>query len=177
MRGRIPMAIAMVALAAALSNQPAAGSGHSWKVTIPPEGEPGEALVVSGVVYAEDGVTPVPGIVLQVYHTDAKGRYSIDGKDERNPRLKGRMRTDAQGRYEFRTILPASYSGNRWGGHIHASVEGAGYERTWIDEYLFREGPAAASDDRFSAVLSPIAGNGGVLRAVRDIRLPARKGR
>ena len=83
------------------------------KVTIVSDKEPGEPLIVSGTIYAPDGKQPLEGITLYVYQTDAKGVYSTSGGggDNRNTRIHGVMRTGADGRYEFRTIRPASYPG------------------------------------------------------------------
>src|SRR5690606_14499128 len=71
----------------------------------PPE-EPGEALVLEGVVRREDG-SPAEGIIVYAYHTDAQGIYPPDAT--MHGRLRGWARTDHAGRYRFETIRPGSY--------------------------------------------------------------------
>jgi protocatechuate 3,4-dioxygenase, beta subunit len=92
------------------------------KITIATKDEPGERLVVTGQVFSADGKTPLPGASVYVYHTDAKGLYTPVNNDNRNSRLRGYMRTDQQGRYEFSTIKPAPYPNNRIAAHIHYVV-------------------------------------------------------
>jgi protocatechuate 3,4-dioxygenase, beta subunit len=141
--------------------------------------EPGEPLIVSGTIYAPDGRTPLPGIDLYVYQTDAKGVYTTSGGDNRNTRIHGRMRSNAEGRYEFRTIRPASYPGTRIQAHIHAYVSGPGYPEYWIDEYHFDNDPFVSDDERsksagqgsFSPILKLTRGSDGVWRSVRDIKV------
>jgi protocatechuate 3,4-dioxygenase beta subunit len=109
----------------------AAGSGKgatgaATAVLIPP-GEPGEPLIVDGRVLKDDG-KPVAGAPLYLYHTDIQGYYSAGGKDERNPgarnsRLRGNLKTDAEGRYQFRTIKPGQYPGSSGPpAHIHYEI-------------------------------------------------------
>ncbi len=154
----------------------------SWKTTIVSDQEPGEPLNVSGTIYAPDGRTPVEGITLSVYQTDATGNYSsqsTNGGDNRNTRLHGSMRTNAEGRYEFRTIKPGSYPGTTNPAHIHAFVSGPGYPEYWIDEYLFEDDRfvseglrrKAAGQASFSPILKLRRGSDGVLRGVRDIKI------
>lgn len=83
------------------------------KIVIPPEGEPGESLVISGTIYQPDGRTPAAGVTLSLFRTDAKGIYSPDQEEGKSPkpRLQGWVRTKADGRYEFRTIRPTAYPG------------------------------------------------------------------
>ncbi len=75
----------------------------SWQTVITRKEEPGEPLLVTGRIFAPDGRTPVEGLTLYVYHTDARGLYSEEDGNGRepNPRLKGWMKTDRDGRYEF----------------------------------------------------------------------------
>jgi protocatechuate 3,4-dioxygenase beta subunit len=152
-----------------------------WKTTIVSDGEPGEPLIVSGTIYTPDGRTPLAGINLFVYQTDATGVYSTSGAggDNRNTRIHGLMRTNAEGRYEFRTIKPGSYPRTRNAAHIHAYVSGPGYAEYWIDEYHFADDPFVTNEERqrfagrgsFSPILSLTRGSDGVLRGVRDIKV------
>ena len=151
------------------------------KITIVSDKEPGQPLIVSGVIFAPDGRTPLEGINLYVYQTDATGVYSTagNGGDNRNTRIHGLMRTGKDGRYEFRTIKPASYPNSRISQHIHAYVSGADYPEYWIDEYNFADDPFVTEDVKrrfaslgtFSPVLTLTRGSDGVLRGVRDIKV------
>lgn len=155
------------------------GEPTSWNVKIVSDNEPGEPLIVSGTIYSPDGKQPLEGITLFVYQTDATGVYTTSGGDNRATRIHGAMRTDAQGKYEFRTIKPGSYPNSRIAAHIHAYVSGPGYPEYWIDEYHFSDDPFISDEDKrrasgqgtFSAILSPTRGADGILRAVRDIRI------
>ncbi len=167
--------------ARSLSHSPPAEESKSvpWKTTIVAEGEPGVPLIVSGTIYSPDGSTPLAGMNLFVYQTDATGNYTTSGGDNRNTRIHGLMRTGADGRYEFRTIKPGSYPASRNPAHIHAYVSGPGYPEYWIDEYLFADDPFVLEDVRkrlggkgsFSSVLTLTRGSDGVLRGVRDIKV------
>lgn len=155
-------------------------AGLSSKTVLIPAGEPGSPMVVSGRIFAADGKTPVEGITLYVYHTDARGIYSDKpGGGSNDPRLKGSMKTDRDGRYEFRSIRPASYPGTRNPQHIHAKVFGAGYAERGIPEYWFDDDPLINDEMRaryanlgtFSPLVSIKRGADGVYACVRDIRL------
>ena len=62
-----------------------------------PLGEPGQALHVSGLV-VDSGGKPIAGASLYVYQTDHEGYYGVKpASDNRNPRLKVFLRSDAQG--------------------------------------------------------------------------------
>ena len=156
-----------------------AGGPVPWNVKIVSDQEPGEPLIVSGTIYSPDGQTALEGITLYVYQTDATGRYSTSGGDNRATRIHGVMRTNADGRYEFRTIKPGSYPNSRNPAHIHAYVSGPGYPEYWIDEYLFAEDPFVTDEARqksagqktFSPILNLTRGSDGMLRAVRDIKI------
>ncbi len=89
---------------------------------IAPLREPGVPLVISGTVVAADGTTPVAGVVVYAYHTDAMGYYrkaQTGDTGERGPRLRGWVRTDAEGHFEFTTIHPAPYPHRDVPAHVH----------------------------------------------------------
>jgi len=69
---------------------------------------PGTPALVHGYVRSTDG-TPVAGAVLDIWQTADNGMYS--GQDTAQPagNLRGRYRTDADGYYAIRTIVPVSY--------------------------------------------------------------------
>ena len=117
----------------------------SWRTTIAGKDEPGERLVVRGTVYRPDGKTPAPGVILYAYHTNAKGVYPKKGTETGNARrhgyLRGWMKTDSAGRYEFRTIRPAAYPGGDNPEHIHVTVKEPGKAEYWIDEFHFADDP------------------------------------
>lgn len=118
------------------------------RITIASQEEPGQRLVVAGRVLGQDGGTPLAGASVYVYHTDAKGYYTPGTNDNRNPRLRGYLRTDAQGRYEFTTIKPGSYPNSRVPAHIHYVVAAAGYKER-VFEIVFEGDPFL--DDRVRA--------------------------
>lgn len=121
------------------------------KITITTKEEPGERLTVSGIVFGADGKTPLSNASVYVYHTDATGRYTPGATDDnRNPRLRGYLRTDAQGRYEYSTIKPAPYPGDGPPAHIHYHVNAPGY-RERVFEIVFEGDPKISNNIRASA--------------------------
>jgi protocatechuate 3,4-dioxygenase beta subunit len=104
---------------------------------IAPAGEPGTPLILSGTVVAADGTTPLAGVVVYAYHTDATGHYVNGGVSieagENHPRLRGWVKTDANGHFEFTTIRPAPYPNRDVPAHVHIHVWGAGYPRQWFE--------------------------------------------
>ena len=134
------------------ANAPAAG-----RVT--PAGEPGQPLSVSGVVIGPDGA-PVSNASLYIYQTDHEGYYGVKpASDNRNPRLKLFLRSDARGAWSFETVKPGSYPNGRVPAHIHFEVSAAG-RAPRIFEIVFEGDPFITADMRQNAAFSvrPIEG-------------------
>ena len=72
------------------------------------EGVAGESTYFSGRVAAPDG-KPVAGATLDLWSTDGEGWYDVQLKDFPGMRARGKIKTDADGRYAFWTIKPVSY--------------------------------------------------------------------
>lgn len=150
-----------------------------WKITVAPRGEPGEPLIVSGTVFDSDGARPLAGIPLYVYQTDARGYYTReDANDSKNSRLRGWMRTNREGKYEFRTIKPGPYPSGGPPAHIHYVVSAPGY-RERVFEIVFQGDPrindqirAMAEREESAYSIRTLERDGqGVLRCVQDIKL------
>ena len=174
------MLLALPALARDPSRTAPAQAPSSADVA--PAGEPGERLEVRGVVYAADGRTPIPRASLYVYQTDARGHYRPDdAMGNRDPRLRALLRTDARGRYAFRTVRPGSYPGTRVPRHIHYEVTADGHG-TRIFEIVFEDDPLVGAQVRAQAErpgsfysLRPVKrGADAIGRVEQDVVLPSR---
>lgn len=69
---------------------------------------PGEPVVVSGRVTDPSG-QPLAGALLDVWQASAEGFYDVQLPEQTELNLRGKFRTDAEGRYAFRTIKPSFY--------------------------------------------------------------------
>ena len=150
----------------------------SWEVTIAGPDEPGDRLVVEGIVTGSDG-KPVEGAIVYVYHTDAGGHYS---PDRNTARLCGLMRTGKDGRYRYRTIKPASYPNSTIPAHVHYVVSGASFpEQSFLLEFEGDPHLSKAAIERDRAEhegldaayrgIQPLEKRDGVWQCRRDIRV------
>ncbi len=146
---------------------------RQWQVTIVTPDEPGEPLIVTGTIRNDAG-EPISDALVYVYHTDSHGIYSMEGNA--NPRLFAFMRTDAKGRYEYRTIRPARYPNSNVEQHVHYQVSAAGYEDTNA-RLGFSDDPRWQKRSAVPAWVSPISRNKeGIDWCVRDIILETQPG-
>jgi len=108
----------------------------SRRTQIAANDEPGDPLIVAGQVFAPDGLVPAPGVTVYAYNTDAQGYYGENQK-EYPPRIYGWMKTDAEGRFELRTIRPGCYPGMQVPAHIHFVLWEGGYPLQWTEQLEF----------------------------------------
>ncbi len=76
-----------------------------FTTTLAPPDLPAIPLRVSGTVYATDCQTPLPDVLLEVWHADLAGKYD----PARSYPFRGQMQTDAAGQYQYRTVKPGRY--------------------------------------------------------------------
>ncbi len=165
-----------------------APANPSARIVIPSRDEPGEPLIISGIVYKEDGKTPATGITIYAYHTNAAGLYPKrtpnDGRPQwRHGYLRGWMKTGIDGKYEFRTIKPAAYPGRTEPAHVHLTMSSANYPEysgtLWFaddplitPELRARNNAVVVTRSMHPAVILTLRRDGsGVLRGTHDIRL------
>jgi len=165
----LPVTLALVlfsALTAAAQTVHEAPAGAPSRGRVSPPGEPGQALTVSGIVVGPDGA-PVAGASLYVYQTDHEGYYGVKpASDNRNPRLKVFLRTDARGAWSFDTVKPGSYPNSKVPGHIHFEISAPG-RAAKIFEIVFEGDPLVTPQMRSNPAFSvrPIA-NGAVTERI-----------
>lgn len=136
-----------------------------WVDTLPDFNEAGPKLVISGIIYKNDGKTPAPGVVLYIYHTDQTGTYSKRGNEMgwglRHGYIRGWVKTNEKGEYRFYTLKPASYPNSNNSAHIHPTIKEPGFNEYYIDEYLFEGDKFLTEQDRKN---QPKRGGNGIIR-------------
>lgn len=126
----------------------------------------GERIVVHGRVLDEDG-KPVRGALVEVWQANAAGRYrhkvdTYDAPLDPNFSGGGRMLTDDQGYYWFKTIKPGPYP---WGNHhnawrpshIHFSLFGSGILSRLVTQMYFPGDPLQPLDPIFNSICDAAA--------------------
>lgn len=156
----------------------------SWNTVIPPKGEVGVKLIISGTVYLPDGKTPANDVVVYIYHTNTEGVYpkrmEPKGNGKYHGYLRGWMKTDSIGKYEFETIRPAPYHSH--GGepaHIHYTIQSPKHPEYWIAAMWFADDPRITKEyldnvkrsGGFSNVISLTKDENNILRGTRNIIL------
>jgi protocatechuate 3,4-dioxygenase beta subunit len=136
----------------------------------------GPEMMLFGRVVDEAG-RGVPNAVVEVWQTDADGAYDLQANDPEVMDMRGQFRTDAEGRYAVRTLIPLGYSipmdgpvgelvrkQNRHGfrpAHIHVLIGAEGFRELVTALYL-GDDPNIDSDTVFgvseSLVVRPVTG-------------------
>lgn len=150
----------------------------SWKTILANEKTEGEPMIISGTVYQTDGKTAAPNTLIYFYHTDMYGIYGRSG-EHKHGKFRGWMLTDVKGRYEFRSIRPASYPNSTQSQHVHMTLTGTNQREDWIDSILFegdkfltqRERDTAGGRGGFQPIVKLEKGADGIARGVRNIQL------
>lgn len=142
-------------------NQPATPAqprGPFYPITFPKESDPdlarygdqsaeGQPLVVTGRIVDRAGA-PVGGAKVEIWQTNARGRYHHEKDDSPAPvdpgfQGWGQETTDATGSFRFRTVMPRAYSGRT--PHIHFAVTAPG-GRAFYTQLYFPDAPENRED-------------------------------
>lgn len=136
--------------------------GAPWRTRLCDASEAGDALVIAGRVASAARCAPLEGATLDVWQANAAGFYDSNDPARPDPalyRLRGRIKTDAAGRYQFETILPANYGQGSFmrAKHIHMLVTCPGHEPLVTEIYF--EGDERNATDRLvrRALITPLS--------------------
>lgn len=150
----------------------------SWRTKLSTDADAAERMLIGGTVYKTDGKSVAANTLIYLYHTDIYGIYGR-GAEHRHGRYRGWMLTDERGRYEFESIMPASYPNSTIAKHIHMTLTTKDRKEDWVDSILFEGDRFLTPRERqverggFNPVLTMSKSSDGILRGVRDIQLPA----
>lgn len=128
--------------------------------------EPGTPLIIYGRVFTPDG-EPTENIIVHAYHRDVKGfDFGLNDKELSTWRLQGWVQTDAEGRFEFKTIRPAPDHLGREGAHIHFTLLTKSFGRQWAPTVYLSDDPKVTDSQRDRA---KEAGKFGRVRDVKEV--------
>ena len=137
------------------------------RVDLREPGSKGRAIELAGLVLTR-GCQPVGNALIDLWHADERGDY-----DNRGNRYRGHVFTDAQGRYAFRTIMPAVYTGRTR--HYHVKVQAANKPVLTTQLYFPSDAAQNARDGLFRReLLMRVADAGGEMKARFDFILDMR---
>ncbi|MEY4508856.1 MAG: hypothetical protein RLZZ450_978 [Pseudomonadota bacterium] len=158
-------AIAITATASELTGPSSAallGTHAKHDLTSGHAGEPlGERIYVGGRVLDENG-RPVANTLVEVWQCNSAGRYLHAG-DRHDAPLdpnftgEGRVLTDRDGRYRFKTIRPGAYPWknhhNAWRpAHIHFSLLGLSFGTRLVTQMYFPGDPLLEFDPIYQSI-------------------------
>jgi protocatechuate 3,4-dioxygenase beta subunit len=126
-----------------------------------------DALLLRGRIVDAGSGTPLPGAVLDIWQTNQQGLYENQDEGQPEHNLRGRVRCDALGLYEVRTVVPGPYRIATSGGpvlallnslgrhdnrpaHIHVKATAEGHDA--LTTMLFIAGDRWLEDDVIGAV-------------------------
>jgi hydroxyquinol 1,2-dioxygenase len=132
-------------------------------------GAPGKPCLMRGRVLGTGGEA-VAGAVIDVWQADEDGFYDVQYDDLEAPRGRGRLRSEADGRFWFWSVLPEAYPipedgpvgdllhaagrGPMRPAHVHFRVEAPGYET--LITHIFVEGDPHLDTDAVFGVKSSL---------------------
>ncbi len=123
-------------------------------------GAPGEPLFVNCTVRDIEG-RPIAGAIIDTWQADDDGLYDVQIPGLEGHRARGSLRTDPEGRFWFKSVLPVAYpiptdgpvgamllatGRHPWRpAHVHFMIQATGYEP--LTTHVFRDGDAYLDSD------------------------------
>jgi protocatechuate 3,4-dioxygenase alpha subunit len=123
----------------------------------------GQHIILAGRVF-EEGARPILNAIVEIWQPDSNGvfRHPLDARSlEADPGFSGwgRTRTDAEGRYNFRTVLPGASNRDVAARcpHINVMLLAIGLTRRLVTTVFFAPDEASIRDPVLDCVTDPEA--------------------
>lgn len=116
-------------------------AGAPARASLVDPGMPGTPIDIEGRVTGLDCARGIKDVELDVWHATHDGHYDNDGTmhlGRERYLLRGRLRTDADGRFRVSTIVPGRYlNGPQYRpAHVHVKVRAAGFAELTTQLYF-----------------------------------------
>lgn len=104
----------------------------------------GTVVELKGKVYQSDCETVIKNALVEIWHCDTEGEYDNDSDDFKH---RARWKTDENGTYAFKTILPGKYLNGALyrPAHIHFRVTATDHKEL-ISQIYFKGDPHIEAD-------------------------------
>lgn len=119
-------------------------AGSPSKPNLAADVKTGTPLTVTGQVLNQN-CQPLKNATIEIWQANAEGQY-----DNQRYTLRGKVNTDAQGKYTFTTVVPGQYPGRT--PHIHIKVTPAGGQ-TLTTQLYFPGNASNARDNIYQKVM------------------------
>jgi protocatechuate 3,4-dioxygenase alpha subunit len=122
----------------------------------------GQHILLCGTV-VEEGNRPIRNAIVEIWQPDSNGifRHPLDARSEdADPGFFGwgRARTDAEGKFAFRTVMPGAYAtedGATRCPHVNLMLLAIGLTRRLVTTLFFSEDSQSVSDPVLDCVADP----------------------
>lgn len=116
-------------------------AGAPERASLIEQGMAGTPIDLEGRVMGQGCGRGLAGVELDVWHATADGHYDNDGTmhvAKERYLLRGRIKTDAEGRYRVRTVMPGRYMNGRQyrPAHVHVKVRASGFAELTTQLYF-----------------------------------------
>jgi protocatechuate 3,4-dioxygenase beta subunit len=120
--------------------------------------DPGLPVIVEGRVFTTRGET-LAGATLEIWHADHAGHYDVRGD-----RFRATLTTNAEGRYDFSSVMPGHYPA-RVCQHVHYLVTAPGC-KPLVTQLYFATDPAFDGDPDKNFTRDPLIWSRELVRPV-----------
>lgn len=146
--------------------------------TIPDFSSKPNKLMITGIIYENDGKTPVKDVILYICQSDENGNYEMkkDSNRKRYVHHRAWVKTDADGRYTFYTFMPGANRYVKELKQIQRVIKVPGQPEQELNAFFFNDDPLlpdlklACRAQMVPSMLKPEK-QGAMYVATRDIKL------